>query len=317
MENIYMKIRGQPCTFIRNFQKTQASNSIPATFAFFNGVLQSRLGPQHQGSASTPVTTMPSKVPSKKGNAIDEVLILLYAVTSIMTTAPINRVMHLMRCQNEMIKSGRLSHPYKGFGDCFARTVRNEGVFSLWKGNTAYMMGLMTDKFIFGSAMDNCLSLFNYKKEDSIRKKLPLVLAAECLSRAVTLFFSHPLEYSQTRMANDIKNKSIFGKGQFNGIFDVFRKTLKSDGIARLYRGYNMTFFASFVSDLPFFALKPKGELLEMLGLQHNMLAITMVVTGHYLLGNLITNEAGRCGQPTYSTKTTWKNGEDGGKGSH
>ncbi|TXG47420.1 hypothetical protein EZV62_026714 [Acer yangbiense] len=262
--SIYMKIHGQPCTFIRNFHKTQASNSIPATFVLFNGVLQSRLGQPQQGSASPIVTTMPSKVPSKKGNVIEEVI---FGAT-LMTTAPVNRVMHLTRFQNEMIKSGRLSHPYKGIGDCLARTVRNEVIISLWKGNTAYMMGLMTAKFINRSTvMDNCLSLFNYKKEDSFGKKFVVLLAADSLPRAVTLFFTHPLRYSEIRMANDIRTKSIFKKRQFNGIIDVFRKTLKSDGIVGLYRGYNMAFVASFVKDWLFFALEPRG-MLEMLGLQ-------------------------------------------------
>jgi solute carrier family 25 (adenine nucleotide translocator) protein 4/5/6/31 len=36
-----------------------------------------------------------------------------------------------------MIKAGRLSEPYKGIGDCFKRTMADEGVVSLWRGNTA------------------------------------------------------------------------------------------------------------------------------------------------------------------------------------
>jgi len=35
------------------------------------------------------------------------------------------------------IKQGRLSHPYKGVVDCFARTYKDEGLVSLWRGNTA------------------------------------------------------------------------------------------------------------------------------------------------------------------------------------
>ncbi|KAK3207142.1 hypothetical protein Dsin_021188 [Dipteronia sinensis] len=45
-----------------------------------------------------------------------------------MVIAPIQRVRFLTQCQNEMIKSGRLSHLYKGIGDCFDRTIRNEGI---------------------------------------------------------------------------------------------------------------------------------------------------------------------------------------------
>ncbi|KAK3207150.1 hypothetical protein Dsin_021196 [Dipteronia sinensis] len=291
--SIYMKIHGQPCLFIRNFQKTQASNSIPATVAFFNGVLQSHLGPPHQGSASPTVTPMPSKsvrVPSKKGNDIGPVFRSLFWVSSLMATAPINRVMVMMRCQNEMIKSGRLSYPYKGIGNCFARTVRNEGVISLLKGNTAHMMGFVTMKVIIRSDITKSfLSLFNYKKEkDSPVKKLVKVLAADGLSRAVTLFFIHPLEYAKTRMVNDIKPKSIFEKRQFNGIIDVFRKTLKSDGIAGLYRGYKMMYVAYFVRDVLFFVLQPK-LLLQMLGLQYTMPTAIILGAGTPLLVDLIT----------------------------
>lgn len=35
------------------------------------------------------------------------------------------------------IKQGRLASPYKGVADCFARTYADEGVVSLWRGNTA------------------------------------------------------------------------------------------------------------------------------------------------------------------------------------
>ena len=51
--------------------------------------------------------------------------------------APIERVKLLIQNQDEMIKQGRLSEPYKGIGECFTRTVKDEGVGSLWRGNVA------------------------------------------------------------------------------------------------------------------------------------------------------------------------------------
>jgi len=36
-----------------------------------------------------------------------------------------------------MLKTSRLSHPYKGISDCFALTMKDEGFVSLYRGNTA------------------------------------------------------------------------------------------------------------------------------------------------------------------------------------
>lgn len=55
----------------------------------------------------------------------------------------------------------------------------------------------------------------------------------------MSLLFVYSLDYCRTRLANDAKSH---GKGggdrEFNGIIDVYSKTLKSDGIAGLYRGF-------------------------------------------------------------------------------
>ncbi|KAG6551836.1 hypothetical protein Mapa_006654 [Marchantia paleacea] len=39
-----------------------------------------------------------------------------------------------------MLKSGRLSEPYKGIGECFSRTIKDEGVIALWRGNLANVL---------------------------------------------------------------------------------------------------------------------------------------------------------------------------------
>lgn len=43
---------------------------------------------------------------------------------------------------------------------------------------------------------------------------------------------------SSTRLANDAKSAGKGGERQFNGLVDVYKKTLASDGIAGLYRGF-------------------------------------------------------------------------------
>lgn len=44
--------------------------------------------------------------------------------------APIERIKLLVQNQGEMLKTGRLSHPYKGIMDCGARTYADEGMVS-------------------------------------------------------------------------------------------------------------------------------------------------------------------------------------------
>ena len=62
-------------------------------------------------------------------NAIAKQMVICCMTTIVSKTAaaPIDRVKILLQCQNEIVKAGRLSGPYKGIIDCVARTFRNEG----------------------------------------------------------------------------------------------------------------------------------------------------------------------------------------------
>lgn len=58
---------------------------------------------------------------------------------------------------------------------------------------------------------------------------------------ASSSLFVYSLDYARTRLASDAKATKNGGERQFNGLIDVYRKTLKSDGIAGLYRGFNVS----------------------------------------------------------------------------
>ena len=55
------------------------------------------------------------------------------------------------------------------------------------------------------------------------------------------------------RLANDAKGKG--GERQFNGLFDVYVKTLKSDGIQGLYRGFTISAVGIFIYRGMYFGL--------------------------------------------------------------
>lgn len=109
-----------------------------------NGGLQSLLHSTNHGVGSSlpPHGLLPVLIqaPSEKTSTaflIDFLMGGVSAAVSKTAAAPIERVKLLIQNQDEMIKAGRLSEPYKGISDCFGRTVKDEGIISLWRGNTA------------------------------------------------------------------------------------------------------------------------------------------------------------------------------------
>ncbi|KAK2642151.1 hypothetical protein Ddye_023914 [Dipteronia dyeriana] len=191
--SIYVKIQGQPFSFINNFHKSQASSKgVCSVHAYANGVSHRLFGPACQRSASSTVTpTSPvfMGAPSEKGNDISlQIHASIVWFASTMAIAPIKRVIR--------------------------------------------------------DPLNNCIigSLSNYENKDGYKKWI----AANFLAVTAYKFLVYPLEYAQTRLANDISTCSKVEKRQFNGIIDVFRKTLKSDSIVGLYRGYNITLYEIF-----------------------------------------------------------------------
>ena len=63
-------------------------------------------------------------------------------------------------------------------------------------------------------------------------------LASGGLAGATSLLFVYSLDYARTRLANDNKSAKVGGERQFNGLLDVYKKTLATDGIGGLYRGF-------------------------------------------------------------------------------
>merc|ERR1712193_218979 len=53
----------------------------------------------------------------------------------------------------------------------------------------------------------------------------------------MSLCFVYSLDFARTKLANE-KSSKKGGAREYNGLVDVYRKTLKSDGIQGLYRGF-------------------------------------------------------------------------------
>jgi len=183
----------------------------------------------------------------KKENSITNFLIDLgmggvSAAVSKTAAAPIERVKLLIQNQDEMIKQGRLSTPYKGISECFSRVIAEEGFVSLWRGNTANVLRYFPTQALNFAFKDQFKQMFGYSAaKDGYWKWFAGNLASGGAAGALSLLFVYSLDYARTRLANDNKSAKKGGERQFNGLIDVYRKTIATDGIAGLYRGFNIS----------------------------------------------------------------------------
>ncbi|KAI4311793.1 hypothetical protein MLD38_036659 [Melastoma candidum] len=193
-------------------------------------------------AAATPVYAYAPQEKGLSGFAVDFLMGGVAGAVSKTAAAPIERVKLLVQNQGEMIKNGRLSEPYKGISDCFRRTVRDEGTLSLWRGNgTNVIRYFPTQAFNF-AFKDYFKRLFNFNKDkDGYGKWLAGNLASGAAAGASSQLFVYSLDYARTRLSSDAKAAHKGGERQFNGLIDVYRKTLQTDGIPGLYRGFTVS----------------------------------------------------------------------------
>jgi len=156
--------------------------------------------------------------------------------------APIERIKLLIQNQDEMLKSGRLATPYGGIADCFKRVLAEEGTVSLWRGNTANVIRYFPTQALNFAFKDQFKRMFNFKVDkDGYWVWFAGNLASGGLAGAASLTFVYSLDYARTRLANDNKSSKTGGARQFNGLVDVYKKTLATDGIQGLYRGFSIS----------------------------------------------------------------------------
>jgi solute carrier family 25 (adenine nucleotide translocator) protein 4/5/6/31 len=161
------------------------------------------------------------------------------AAVSKTIAAPIERVKLNLQNQDEMLKSGRLDKPYGGIVDCFARVSAEEGVGALWRGNLANVLRYFPTQALNFAFKDYFKSLFGYTKEkDGYAKAFAGNIASGGMAGAASLCVVYSLDFARTRLANDNKSAKKGGERQFNGLIDVYKKTIASDGVAGLYRGF-------------------------------------------------------------------------------
>ncbi|PHT92300.1 ADP,ATP carrier protein 1, mitochondrial [Capsicum annuum] len=190
-------------------------------------------------------STAEASLEKKMTSFVVDFLMAGFAAVSKTAAALIERVKILIQNQDEMIKSGRFAEPYKGIADCFTRTIKDEGVLSLWRGNSANVIGYFPTQALNFAFKDYFKRMFNFDKErDGYWKWFGGNLASGGAAGALSLLFVYSLDYARTRLANDAKAAQKGGERQFNGeavkykgSLDAFSQIMKKEGTKSLFKG--------------------------------------------------------------------------------
>jgi len=159
------------------------------------------------------------------------------AVIGTIPAAPLQRIKFLLQCQHENIYGGRLSEPYRGIFNCTVRTFKREGFLSFWRGNLADCLRFPT-RYLDFAFKDAIKTLFTDDPKESLGVKLSKNIFVGGAAGVQSLFVVYPLDYARTRLANDVNVTNKGGQRQFSGVIDVYKKTLASDGVQGIYRGF-------------------------------------------------------------------------------
>ncbi|KAJ3199917.1 ADP/ATP carrier protein, partial [Dinochytrium kinnereticum] len=126
------------------------------------------------------------------------------AAVSKTAAAPIERVKLLLQNQDELLKSGSLSKPYRGILDCFKRVIQEEGVISLWRSNGINVLRYFPTQALNFAFKDYFRRLIGVNsKRDGYWMSFVKNVTSGGLAGASGMLFVYSLDYARTRLAND------------------------------------------------------------------------------------------------------------------
>lgn len=158
------------------------------------------------------------------------------AAVSKTAVAPIERVKLLL--QNQDSAKG-LDKKYTGIVDCFSRVASEQGIQSFWRGNAANVVRYFPTQalnFAFKDWYKKTLCPFDKKKQPGMF--FLGNMASGGAAGASSLLFVYPLDYARTRLAMDVKSGA---DREYQGLADCITKTMKTDGVNGLYRGFGIS----------------------------------------------------------------------------
>ncbi|KAF3960857.1 hypothetical protein ACB098_01G006400 [Castanea mollissima] len=152
--------------------------------------------------------------------------------------APIERAKLLLQTQesNLAIVGGTGRRRFKGMLDCIVRTVREEGIVSLWRGNGSSVIRHYPSVALNFSLKDLYKNILRsgHFEDGHILSGPSANFIAGASAGCTTLILIYPLDIAHTRLAADVGRTEV---RQFRGIYHFLTTIYEKDGIRGVYRG--------------------------------------------------------------------------------
>ncbi|XP_015884417.3 probable ADP,ATP carrier protein At5g56450 [Ziziphus jujuba] len=151
--------------------------------------------------------------------------------------APIERAKLLLQTQESniaIVAGGR--RRFQGMFDCILRTVKEEGILSLWRGNGSSVLRYYPSVALNFSLKDlyrNMLRSGNLQESNFLSGASANFIAGAAAG-CTTLVLIYPLDIAHTRLAADIGRTDV---RQFRGIYHFLATIFEKDGFRGIYRG--------------------------------------------------------------------------------
>lgn len=146
----------------------------------------------------------------------------------------------LVRCQSDSYLPVEQRRNYKNVFDAFYRIIKEEGLFTLWRGSTPTIFRAVSMNIGMMASYDQFKEYFSEKlSEDQNSTKIRLLSSAG--SGFVSSFVSLPFDNVKTKLQK--MNKLPSGLNPYNGVLDCLKKTVEKEGISGLWVGYPTYYF--------------------------------------------------------------------------
>ncbi|KAF5190864.1 Mitochondrial substrate carrier family protein anca [Thalictrum thalictroides] len=187
--------------------------------------------------------------------------------------APIERAKLLLQTQESnlaIVGSDGRNRRFKGMFDCIVRTVKEEGIISLWRGNGSSVLRYYPSVALNFSLKDLYRSILRSgtTADDHLIPGPLANFVAGAGAGCTTLMIIYPLDIAHTRLAADVGKTEV---RQFRGIYHFLSTVRQKDGVKGIYRGlpaslhgmvvHRGLYFGGFDTVKEMMSQEPKSEL--------------------------------------------------------